>query len=156
MVNQSQYINDEFMSLESKFDEINSNAELHKLIDELTVYIEELDKQKDLTTISDVRDELKDRQDFTDDVITYVNNAIQYTANRLSDENIIDEFRHTLFKHQIVQFKNSVNIYSQFDEEDFGDLEILADDYVIVKDKKLTSLAFSDLADMLNDYLTRI
>lgn len=151
-----QYINDEFKELEASFGDINSTAELHDMIDNLTVYIEELDKQKDLETIEDVLDEIKDRQDFVDDILNYVKNAAVYTAERLSDENITEEFNRSLFKQKIVQYKDSITVHSQFDEEQLSDLEILPDDYVIAKDKKLQRLSFTDLADVLNEYLNRI
>lgn len=151
-----QYINDEFKELEASFGDINSTAELHDMIDNLTVYIEELDKQKDLETIEDVLDEIKDRQDFVDDILNYVKNAVAYATNRLSDENITEEFNRTLFKQKIVQYKDNINVHSQFDEEQLSDLEILPDDYVIAKDKKLQRLSFTDLADVLNEYLNRI
>lgn len=151
-----QYINDEFKELEASFGDINSTAELHDMIDNLTVYIEELDKQKDLETIEDVLDEIKDRQDFVDDILNYVKNAVAYATNRLSDENITEEFNRTLFKQKIVKYKDNINVHSQFDEEQLSDLEILPDDYVIAKDKKLQRLSFTDLADVLNEYLNRI
>lgn len=151
-----QYINDEFKELEASFGDINSTAELHDMIDNLTVYIEELDKQKDLETIEDVLDEIKDRQDFVDDILNYVKNAVVYATERLSDENITEEFNRSLFKQKIVQYKDSITVHSQFDEEQLSDLEILPDDYVIAKDKKLQRLSFNDLADVLNEYLNRI
>lgn len=150
------YINDEFKELEANFGDINSTAELHDMIDNLTVYIEELDKQKDLETIKDVLDEIKDRQDFVDDILNYVKNAVVYATKRLSDENITEEFNRTLFKQKIVQYKDNITVHSQFDEEQLSDLEILPDDYVIAKDKKLQRLSFTDLADVLNEYLNRI
>lgn len=147
---------DVFESLEGEFGNLNSQAELHDLIENIYGYVDELTKQKDLESIADVLDEIQDRQDFIDDTINYVGQAIAYTAKRLDEKSFLTELKHAMFKFKLTRYENRINFTSKFDDEDLSDLPIQKNNYVIVKDNKLVRPSFIDLRQFLDDYLNRI
>lgn len=153
---ETNYNNDEFRELESKFDDIHSKDELHNLIEDMYEYLEELVKQTELSKLNDIPEEIEDRQSFINDVINYIQNAVILAKHRLSDNNLTLQYERKLMLNKITFYKDSIYIRSQFDDEDFNNLKILPDDYVIAKNKILVRPSFEDIMNFLNDYLKSI
>lgn len=147
---------DVFKQLESTFSDINSQRDLHELIENIYGYLDELTKQKDLNSIEDVLDEVQDRQDFIDDTINFVGQAVAYSANRLHEKTFLTSYKQAMFKFKLTRYSNKIEFRSKFDDENLTDLPIKDENYVIVKGTTLVRPTFIDVRQFFDDYLSRV
>lgn len=145
-----------FEPLESNFGDINSQRDLHELVENIYGYLDELTKQKDLNSIEDVLEEVQDRQDFLDDTINFVGQAIAYSAKRLDEKQFLTAYKQAMFKFKLTRYSNKVEYRSKFDDEKLTDLPIKDENYVIVKGTTLVRPSFDDIRQFFDDYLSRV
>lgn len=145
-----------FEQLESNFGDIDSQRDLHELIEEVYGFLDELTKQKDLNSIEDVLDEVQDRQDFLDDTINFVGQAIAYSAKRLDEKQFLIAYKQAMFKFKLTRYSNKIEYRSKFDDEKLTDLPIKDENYVIVKGTTLVRPSFDDVRQFFDDYLSRV
>lgn len=145
-----------FKDLEKIINDIKSQADFHDMIDGIYEYLTELLKQPEISRLEPVLADQESRQDFIDDTLNFVGQAALKTSKNLDDKQFLKAYKASLLKFYVTRYAKAIDYRSQYDIEDFGKLEVFDDNYVIVKNNKLTRIELKDVKALLDDYLHRV
>lgn len=154
-----EYNNEEtFKELEGMFKTLDDKSDLHVLVEDIYQFIDEINKQPEMSTDAVLTnpDETLDQQEFIDDTLNFVGQATAILSKRSEDKKPLREYKRTLLKFYVIKYGKRVELQSQFQDEDFNDVEIHDDNYVYAKDTILVRVTLPKLAEILDDYLHRI
>lgn len=154
-----EYNNEEtFKELEGMFKTLDDTSDLHALVEDIYQFIDEINKQPEMSTDAVLTnpDETLDQQEFIDDTLNFVGQATAVLSKRSEDKKPLREYKRTLLKYYVIRYGKRIELQSQFQDEDFNDVEIHNDNYVYAKDTILVRVTLPKLAEILDDYLHRI
>lgn len=154
-----EYNNEEtFKELEGMFKTLDDKSDLHALVEYIYQFIDEINKQPEMSTDAVLTnpDETLDQQEFIDDTLNFVGQATAVLSKRSEDKKPLREYKRTLLKYYVIKYGKRIELQSQFQDEDFNDVEIHDDNYVYTKDAILVRVTLPKLAEILDDYLHRI
>lgn len=154
-----EYNNEEtFKELEGMFKTLDDKSDLHVLVEDIYQFIDEINKQPEMSTDAVLTnpDETLDQQEFIDDTLNFVGQATAILSKRSEDKKPLREYKRTLLKFYVIKYGKRIELQSQFQDEDFNDVEIHDDNYVYAKDTILVRVTLPKLAEILDDYLHRI
>lgn len=154
-----EYNNEEtFKELEGMFKTLDDKSDLHALVEDIYQFIDEINKQPEMSTDAVLTnpDETLDQQEFIDDTLNFVGQATAVLSKRSEDKKPLREYKRTLLKYYVIKYGKRIELQSQFQDEDFNDVEIHDDNYVYTKDAILVRVTLPKLAEILDDYLHRI
>lgn len=154
-----EYNNEEtFKELEGMFKTLDDKSDLHVLVEDIYQFIDEINKQPEMSTDAVLTnpDETLDQQEFIDDTLNFVGQATAILSKRSENKKPLREYKRTLLKFYVIKYGKRIELQSQFQDEDFNDVEIHDDNYVYAKDTILVRVTLPKLAEILDDYLHRI